>query len=230
VLSACITAGPSKCALAANQTSAAALEATLLSLADSYKASPVAAGTTVINSWFVRELYFVIIKYTSDVVTATSHIHNLLHHRNLTAVADYYKSLLAGLTPTEDDAVWGIKCSDTIPRSTELKGIMPDVDHMIGTSKIFGKYLASVAAPCAHWPWKARGAYPGSFEKGVKTKNPILFIGNTYDPATPFESAKRMAKLFGGVALEPQVFGVSFFFHLFFFSSPANLPYTLWLC
>ena len=37
-------------------------------------------------------------------------------------------------------------------------------------------------------------AYLGPF--GGKTANPVLVIGNLYDPATPYQGAQRVARLF----------------------------------
>jgi len=47
----------------------------------------------------------------------------------------------------------------------------------------------------------------------VKTKNPVLLIGSTYDPVTPIASAHNVSAGFeGSVVLERGGFGVSFHF------------------
>lgn len=209
VLAQCIQAGPTKCPLASINSTASDLEATLFRVADEFGKSPVAAGSTVINSRFVKELYFIVIKYTSDVANAATHIHNLVTRTNLTEVADYYNALMAGVAMGDDDALYGIKCSDTFPRVDNLSGIMPDVERMIETSELFGATSAAITTMCATWPWEAKERYSGRFE-GIKTKNPILFFGNTYDPATPLANAKNMSASFeGSVVVEQHGFGVS---------------------
>ena len=214
ILAECIQAGPTKCALASINSNATDLEATLLGVADKYGKSPIAAGSTVINRRVVMELLFVVIKYTSDLPNATRHIANLVTGTNLTAVAEYYNSLNAGIAMGDDDSFYGIKCSDTFPRAAGLSDIMPDVQRMIETSELFGNLLAPVATQCASWPWEAKERYNGQFlgESKIKTKTPVLFIGNTYDPATPLASAKNMSAAFEGSAVvEQHGFGVSCF-------------------
>ncbi|KAL2130243.1 hypothetical protein VTI74DRAFT_6720 [Chaetomium olivicolor] len=206
VLDACIKAGPAKCALATVNSTAVELEKTLMRLADNFKHAPMAVGDTVINTRFVRELYFIVIKYPSNVAAAAVHINNLLHRRNLTAVVDFYNGLQADIATGDDDALLGIKCGDTIPRASALADVMPDIRHMMRTSKVFGPYLAEIGTMCARWPFEAKERYAGSFK--VKTRTPILFVGNTYDPATPAASARNMSVSFeGSVMVEQHGFG-----------------------
>jgi pimeloyl-ACP methyl ester carboxylesterase len=206
ILAACIEAGPEKCALASLNSNAADLEATLVDMADKYGKNPVAVGGSVINERMVRELFFIVIKYTGGIATAAEHITNLVTGTNLTEVVAYYDGLSAGVA-IENDSLMGIKCSDTFPRVESIEGIMPDVDHMLQTSELFAPLLAGVAAQCANWPWAAKERYGGPWE-GIKTKNPVLWFGNTYDPATPLASAKTMSAGFeGSVVVEQHGFG-----------------------
>jgi pimeloyl-ACP methyl ester carboxylesterase len=45
--------------------------------------------------------------------------------------------------------------------------------------------------PCASWPATAAARYAGPWDQ--PTSNPILVIGNTFDPSTPYEGAVAMA-------------------------------------
>jgi pimeloyl-ACP methyl ester carboxylesterase len=45
--------------------------------------------------------------------------------------------------------------------------------------------------PCASWPARAAARYVGPWNR--PTANPVLVIGNTFDPATPYEGAVAMA-------------------------------------
>ncbi|KXX73109.1 Tripeptidyl aminopeptidase [Madurella mycetomatis] len=207
ILAECIRVGPEKCALASVNSTAAELEDTLFSFAETFKASPMAAGSSVIDYRLIRELLFVVVKYPSDIANAAVHINNLLTGTNLTAVAEYYNDLMAGLAAGNDDAVWGIKCSDTFPRYEDLVGIIPDVERMLESSELFGNLIASLATQCATWPFVAKERYDGPFE-GIRTPTPVLFIGNTYDPVTPVVSAKNMSAGFeGSVVVEQRGFG-----------------------
>jgi pimeloyl-ACP methyl ester carboxylesterase len=211
ILTQCIEAGPERCALASINSTAADLEATLFDVADKYGKSPVAAGKTVIDSKVVKELLFIMLKYPNDVVNATIHISNLVTGTNLTAAAEYYNKLSGDVAMGNDDAFYGIKCGDTIPRAESLSDVLPDVEHMMETSELFGASLATTITQCATWPWAAKEVYGGPFEN-IKTKTPLLLFGNTYDPVTPVASAKNMSAAFvGSVAVEQHGFGVSCF-------------------
>ncbi|KAK4039895.1 TAP-like protein-domain-containing protein [Parachaetomium inaequale] len=207
ILSQCIEAGPAKCALASINSTAADLEATLLGAAAKYGKLPIAAGSTVINSRLVKELLFIVIKYPGDVANAAVHISNLVTGTNLTEVAAYYNKLSGDIATGNDDAFYGIKCGDTIPRAESLNDVLPDAERMMETSELFGPGIASIVTQCASWPWAAKELYGGPF-KGIRTRTPVLLFGNTYDPVTPLASAKNMSAAFeGSVAVEQHGFG-----------------------
>jgi hypothetical protein len=214
ILAQCLRAGPSQCALAAlNATTAAELEATLLATAARYDAAPVAPGTTVISGRTVLELLYVAAKYPFDIAAATTHLASLVTGTNLTAAADYYAAQMGGVAMGQDDALYGIKCGDTFPRSEGVEGVVADYEHMLGTSKLFGG-LASIVTQCGEWPWVARERYGGPWE-GIKTRAPMLLVGNTWDPATAMENARVMGGAFeGAVVVEQRGFGVSLLFFL----------------
>ena len=50
-----------------------------------------------------------------------------------------------------------------------------------------------LAAPCATWPVTATARYTGPWDR--RTANPIMVIGVTHDPATPYRNAVAMSKL-----------------------------------
>lgn len=52
-------------------------------------------------------------------------------------------------------------------------------------------YWAWTSEPCASWPARAADRYTGPWNR--RTANPILVIGNTYDPATPYQGSVAMA-------------------------------------
>jgi pimeloyl-ACP methyl ester carboxylesterase len=55
-----------------------------------------------------------------------------------------------------------------------------------------GPYWAWDYEPCSTWPVKATDIYSGPWNR--YTANPVLVIGNTFDPATPYASAVAMAR------------------------------------
>ncbi|MBG0850538.1 alpha/beta fold hydrolase [Streptomyces spinoverrucosus] len=48
------------------------------------------------------------------------------------------------------------------------------------------------AEPCATWPATAADPYTGPWNK--RTAHPLLVVGTSYDPATPYESAEAMSE------------------------------------
>ncbi|KAH9883329.1 TAP-like protein-domain-containing protein [Xylariomycetidae sp. FL2044] len=206
ILGACIDAGE-KCALSQVNSTALELETTLIALRNKLRDSPIVVGDTIIDYDFVANLYLIVIKYTANIPEAALHINNLLNRKNLTGVVEYSNILAEGLG-VGNEALQGIKCSDGVPRSSDLEGVMRDIEYITESSQIFGKDLSSAALVCATWPFEAKERYLGDFK--TKTRNPILFIGNTYDPVTPPQSARVMSNAFeGSVMLEQHGFGHS---------------------
>lgn len=61
---------------------------------------------------------------------------------------------------------------------------------------------------CTQWKMSAKEHYIGDFR--VKTRNPVLLIGNTWDRATPFVSAQNVSDaLEGSVLLRRNGYGAS---------------------
>lgn len=58
-------------------------------------------------------------------------------------------------------------------------------------SGIAGPPWAWLSEPCATWPAVAANRYAGPWNR--RTANPVLVIGTTYDPATPYQGSVAMA-------------------------------------
>lgn len=57
----------------------------------------------------------------------------------------------------------------------------------------FGPWWTYVSSTCATWPGRDPGRYAGPFT--AATANPVLVVGNYFDPATPHEGALTVAEL-----------------------------------
>jgi pimeloyl-ACP methyl ester carboxylesterase len=66
-------------------------------------------------------------------------------------------------------------------------------------SGVVGPYWAWDYEPCATWPATSSDRYSGPWNR--HTSNPVLVIGNTFDPATPYRSAVAMARQLGNARL-----------------------------
>ncbi|MGX1241994.1 pimeloyl-ACP methyl ester carboxylesterase [Streptomyces pseudovenezuelae] len=93
-----------------------------------------------------------------------------------------------------------ISCLDDKQRPTlaEAQRLLPEFERI---SPVFGPFLGWDAAGWCHdWP------VPGQYETpevSAPGAAPVLVIGNTGDPATPYEGARRMADELGqGVGVE----------------------------
>lgn len=92
-----------------------------------------------------------------------------------------------------------INCADSHARRGPAA--WPRVIHRLtGVSRIRGPLLGWwLWAPCTTWPVKSADRYTGPWN--ATTKNPILVVGTTFDPATSFENARRIARKLGNAVL-----------------------------
>ncbi|MFJ7148557.1 alpha/beta hydrolase [Streptomyces sp. NPDC100445] len=92
-----------------------------------------------------------------------------------------------------------INCSDEKPRySTEY--VQRKLPEFQTASPLFGHYLAWSMVGCTDWAVPGAADHPDVSAPGSA---PIVVVGNTGDPATPYEGAKKMVDALGkGVAVE----------------------------
>lgn len=84
------------------------------------------------------------------------------------------------------------------PTPAETKKLLPEFEKI---SPVFGDFMGwDTAGWCHDWP--VAGQYDNP-EVSAPGAAPILIVGNTGDPATPYEGARRMADELGkGVGVE----------------------------
>ncbi|MFF8591007.1 alpha/beta hydrolase [Streptomyces sp. NPDC015220] len=119
----------------------------------------------------------------------------------LLSLADAYNDRDAtGHYGTTTHAQRVISCLDDKQRPTpeQTRGLLPEFEEV---SPVFGHYMAwDTAGWCHDWP------VPGQYdtpEVAAPGAAPILLVGNTGDPATPYEGTRRMADELGpGVGVE----------------------------
>lgn len=109
----------------------------------------------------------------------------------------------------------GIHCLDRAARAKTWDEFLPAAHLLMNTSKAMGGAAMSLSMACAQWDIDPTERYQGDFQ--VRTKNPILVMGNSYDAHTPIRSAHNVSSgLEGSVVLEVDGYGVSFPPRLFF--------------
>ena len=97
-----------------------------------------------------------------------------------------------------NEVIYVVNCMD--------QGAQPGIDESIAllpefeaASPVFGPYVATGSVPCAHWPVEPTNEPHEIVAAGAA---PILVIGTTGDPATPYESSVALAEsLESGVLL-----------------------------
>ncbi|WP_320778299.1 alpha/beta hydrolase [Streptomyces sp. CRN 30] len=113
----------------------------------------------------------------------------------LLALADGYNERNAsGRYGTQTHSQRVISCLDDKQRLTleDTKKVLPEFRRI---SPVFGEFLGwDTAGWCHDWP------VPGQFdtpEVSAPGAEPVLVVGNTGDPATPYEGARKMADELG---------------------------------
>ncbi|MGW2206251.1 alpha/beta hydrolase [Streptomyces sp. NPDC001774] len=113
----------------------------------------------------------------------------------LLRLADWYNDRdEQGHYGTQSHSQRAISCADSSERPTgaQAKALLPEFR---GLSPVFGAFLAwDTAGWCARWPVKGERADQDVSAPGA---GPVLVVGTTGDPATPYEGAERMAKELG---------------------------------
>ncbi|MER5300895.1 alpha/beta fold hydrolase [Streptomyces lasiicapitis] len=92
-----------------------------------------------------------------------------------------------------------INCADDKPRYTadDVESKLPEFRE---ASPLFGDYLAWGMVNCTDWAVDGQADHPDVSAAGAA---PVLVIGNTGDPATPYEGARKMVDALGkGVGVE----------------------------
>ncbi|MFI0963095.1 alpha/beta hydrolase [Streptomyces sp. NPDC021080] len=92
-----------------------------------------------------------------------------------------------------------INCADDKPRYTAdfVKSKLPEFK---AASPLFGDYLAWGMVGCTDWAVPGAAEHPDVSAPGAA---PILVVGNTGDPATPYEGARAMVNALGkGVGVQ----------------------------
>ena len=85
----------------------------------------------------------------------------------------------------------GVVCGESPnPKPTAFPGI--DGFSFARSGPIAGGWTW-LGEPCSTWPATAAVRYTGPWDR--RTANPVLVIGNTHDPATPYQNAVKVSEL-----------------------------------
>lgn len=117
----------------------------------------------------------------------------------LLALADAYWGRTAeGYKTNTAQAIYAVNCLDD-PSDATVADIEQSIPSFEQVAPTFGRTFAWSPLACAQWPVEAAAPVPDIDGEGAA---PILVVGTTRDPATPYEWAQSMAdQLESGVLL-----------------------------
>lgn len=224
LLEACVKVGPA-CPLARENLTADALEESIYDLFETLKTDSIPLPADMVDWTAIMAGHILDYSSLKNLILTT-----LYHAQGYSGIVTALDGILTGnitaLTAVRDinsqtfstsmqaEAFMGIICGDKARRPESLEEMMPSIEAATESSAIGGNSIihGMHAFQCAHWSLEAKERYMGDFT--ARTKNPVLIIGNTYDPVTPLVSAKNVSASFeGSVVLESHAYGVS---HLLF--------------
>ena len=202
-------AQPDNCALAHRNLSAADLEQSIYKLIDTVKYHPIVYNGTLIDYTLLKGVIITQLYTPATWPKLAVALDALLSNA---PTPDTIDELFFGANGEADilEANIGIKCGDKFRRAGSIDEVQPSLDAMADKSRLLGDVMTMITMQCAQWPFDARERYSGDFR--AQTREPVLLIGNTFDPLTPLESARNVsAGLEGSVVLEHRGYGVRLF-------------------
>ena len=108
-----------------------------------------------------------------------------------------------GYNSNQNEAIYAVNCLDR-PGTSTVDEIREAEERFADVSPIFGPYLAWSGLPCVTWPAESTATRGPLTAEGAA---PILVVGTTGDPATPYEWAVSLAEqLSSGVLLTHEGF------------------------
>ncbi|MEV0374112.1 alpha/beta hydrolase [Streptomyces sp. NPDC050636] len=119
--------------------------------------------------------------------------------RGLLTLSDsYYERDPDGSYANQMYANPAVNCLDLPPAFTSPDQVRAALPSFRKASPVFGDNFAWAALNCAYWPVKATGKAHRVEAKGAA---PIVVVGTTRDPATPYTWAKGLAAQLSGATL-----------------------------
>ncbi|KZV76859.1 hypothetical protein PENSPDRAFT_622357 [Peniophora sp. CONT] len=210
---ACYDAGPELCAF--YDSSPKQISANLDALYESLKVAPVPALISetsfgVVDYGMLRNLIRNVVYSPYQLFPVLAQGLALLSQGNGTAFFEFagttssFSCDCASSSNPENtiDALLTVACNDAPVQNSSVSEWQSQYDAATDVSEYADVYFGLIMR-CQSWPVPASGRVP-SRSIGGNTSVPILFVGNTIDPATPYAGAVATSSLFPGSALLTQ--------------------------
>ena len=115
------------------------------------------------------------------------------------ALATSARATLVAVHAAPSDPPEAIVCADS-PTQQGLRAWPAVAARFTRISRIGGPFVSWTGwAPCASWPPSSAHRYTGPWN--VTTRDPILIVGTSHDPLTPYANARRVSRLLGNAVL-----------------------------
>jgi pimeloyl-ACP methyl ester carboxylesterase len=115
------------------------------------------------------------------------------------ALATKGRAALAGSRTADGDSAGAIACADS-PAREGPRAWPRVISRLTRLSEVGGPVVGwGNWAQCASWPARNADRYSGPWDRA--TEHPVLVIGTTFDPSTPYANARAVAKLLGNAVL-----------------------------
>lgn len=206
----CATA-PDKCLLAQNNRTAEQISEFVVDTLEELKFNPIpiavpGSGRLVDYTTIRTRLIYAL--YSPSTWPSLDAILYNVSTKNTTALAALLTPAAMPSSIPKTESLYGIRCSDIVPRVAELSGIQDLLDARYKLSKIGGDLWDPNTMVCAQWKFAAKERVLPQLET-IQTKHPIMLVNNRYDPATPLVNARNTSARFdGSVVLETNGYGV----------------------
>ena len=195
--SACQRAGPSRCALASRGDVAPRVARLLARLRRAPIPAPDASPPGALSYGDLSAVLFASLTNPAAWPELAGDLEQAMNGDG-SALATQARAVLDGTRSANGDSQTAITCTDSAAR--QGPGAWPRViARLTRVSYVGGPFVGwSNWAPCASWPARAQ-RYRGPWNRA--TENPVLLVGTTFDPATPYANAQRVARLLGNAIL-----------------------------
>ncbi len=196
--SVCQRAGAARCALAGRGAVALRVAKLLARLHRAPIPAPTASPPGALSYGDLSAVLFASLTNPAAWPQLAQHLQRAANGDG-SALATQARAVLSGTRSAAGDPPTAITCTDSPAR--QGPGAWAQViARLTRVSHVGGPFVGwSNWAPCASWPARSTDRYTGPWN--APTKNPVLVIGTTFDPATPYINAQRVAHLLGNAIL-----------------------------
>jgi pimeloyl-ACP methyl ester carboxylesterase len=189
----CDAGGPSRCTFAPHAQRR--FNAMYTSLRDHpLSPNPVGAPTPYDESWLVGDILGFLYDSHSwtDLADTLAAIESEVFPSSSSTAAGMLKMPALSNYPNYVEGFPGVACSDSV-NPPSYAAWARAASTSLRTDGVFGPLWTWVSSICADWPGADADRYLGPFSH--RTAEPVLVVGNLFDPATPYHGAVTAAGL-----------------------------------